>query len=437
MRRTNYNLSDGDDRSTSLWLRARAEYALTDTLKIVSDTSYYDSYRSYRDADEYTFNTATNLIDRGATLITHDHRFWSQRAHLAFDGAVGGMRNRFTAGFEVGHTDFFTRRRFGASPSVDPFTFTHGAFPADTSANFATRQDVTAGTDQMAFFAENALNLSDEWLVVAGIRYDNLTLDRRVVNVTSSAVQTYGQKYHPISWRVGTVYSITPKVQLFAQYNRAVTPLSGLLFLSAANAAFNLTRGESYEAGVKASFANDRLELTASAFHIRQDDILTRDPANPAVVFQGGSQVSKGVELSLNWAATDELKVAFSGTLLDAKFERLVEAGGIDRTGNRPPNVPQRLADVVVTYAPKALPITLTGSVRHNGGFFTENANRVKVNAFTTVDAAISWNADFGTLTLRGRNLTDKFYADWSGYASGLVFVGAPRSFEVSLGKKF
>lgn len=437
MRRTNYNLTDGNDYSNSTWLRARLDYALTDTLRVVSDSSYYDGYRFYRDADEYSFNATTGLINRGATLITHDHQFWSQRVHLAFDGRIAGLRNRFTAGFEVGHTDFFTERRFGSAPSVNPVAPVRGTFPADTPANFATRQDVTADVDQLSFFAENALNLSDAWLVVAGIRYDDIKLDRSVLNVTSGAVQTYGQDYDPISWRVGTVYSVTPKTQLFAQYNRAVTPISGLLFLSAANAQFKLTEGESYEAGLKSTLAKDRLELTVSAFHIEQKDILTRDPANPAVVLQGGRLASKGVELSLGWKPTDELSVTASGTLLDAEFKELIEAGGANRKGNRPQNVPEQVADLVVSYSPKALPITLTGSLRHNGSFFSENANVVKVNAYTTFDASIAWNASFGTFTLRGRNLTNEFYADWSGYASGLVFIGAPRGAELSFTKRF
>ncbi len=437
MRRVNFDVTDSDVSSDSTWLRARAEYELTDTLRIVSDTAYYDSFRNWQDADEYTFNASSGLIDRYTTIITHDHQFWNQRAHLAFDGRIGGLRNRFTAGFEVGHTDFFTNRRFGSAASVDPFRPVRGNFPADTPANFLTRQDVTADVDQLAFFAENALNLTDEWLLVAGIRYDDIKLDRRVVNMTSGAVQTYGQTYDPISWRVGTVYSVTPKTQLFAQYTRAVTPVSGLLLISATNAAFDLTTGESYEGGIKASFAGGRVQLTASAFHIRQDDILTRDPVNPTVTLQGGSQVSKGAELALNWSPTDELSLALSGTLLDAKFKELIEARGADRSGNRPANVPERLADLVVTWSPKALPVTLTGSVRHSGGFYTSNANTVKVNGFTTFDAAISWNADFGTLTLRGRNLTDKFYADWSGYASGLAFIGAPLSVDLTFTKRF
>lgn len=220
MRRTNYDYTDGHDGSNTTWLRARAEYALGDTLKIVSDTSYYDSFRDYRDADEYTFNAATGLIRRGATYISHDHQYWNQRLHLAFDGRIGAFRNRLTIGVEYGETDFFTVRRFGAGTSLDPLNPVRGAFPADTPANFATRQDVTAKVDSFAIFAEDALNLTEEWLVVGGIRYEDVKLDRRVLNATSGAVQTYGQSYHPISWRAGTVYSVTPRTQLFGQYTQ-------------------------------------------------------------------------------------------------------------------------------------------------------------------------------------------------------------------------
>lgn len=437
MRRVNFDVHDSDVGSDTLWLRTRAEQALSDTLKLVSDASWYTSDRIWRDADEYMFNAATGLVDRSTSLITHHHQYWSQRLHLAFDGKVAGMRNRFAGGVEFGGTDFFTKRRFGSAAPADLFVPARGTFPQDTPANFSTRQDVTAEVESYALFAENALNLTTEWLVAGGIRYDHVKLDRTVTNVTSGAVQAYGQSYNPVSWRIGTVYSLTPKTQIFAQYSYAVSPVSGLLFLSAANASFELTTGHSYEAGIKTSLTGGGVELTASLFNIRQDDILTRDPTNPAVVFQGGNQRARGAEIALNLPANEELNIAVSGTLLDTEYGELIEAGGANRTGNRPPNVPERLADLVITYAPKALPVTLTGSVRHNGGFFTSNANSVKVNAFTTLDAAIAWRSRLGTLTLRGRNLTDEFYADWSGYASGLVFIGAPRSVELSLSRHF
>lgn len=437
MRRVNFNLDDGDMGSDTVWLRARSTYQLAENVSLVSDTSWYSSDREWQDSDEYNFNASTGLIDRYLTLITHDHEYWNQRLHLAFDVSIGGMRNRFTIGSEYGETDFFTVRRFGTAPSVDPFDPVRGTFQPDTPANFGTRQNVTADVKSFAIFAENALNLTPDLLLVGGIRFDAIELERSVFDVTAGTTQVYGQDYDAVSWRAGVVYSLTDRTQLFAQYTYAVSPVSGPLFLSASRAAFDLTTGYSYEAGIKTSLTGTGVELTASAFRIRQDDILTRDPTNPAVVLQGGNLQSEGVELALNLPVTDELAIALSGTLLDAEYGELLEGGGVDRAGNRPPNVPEVLADVVVTWSPEELPVTLTGIVRHNGGFFTSNANTVKVNAFTTLDAAISWDSPVGTLTLRGRNLTGTFYADWSGYSSGLVFVGAPRSVDLTLTHRF
>lgn len=437
MRRVNFDVTDSDLNSQSIWLRARVEYALTDMLDIVSDTSWYASDRRWQNADEYTFNAETGLIDRYTSLITHDHQFLNQRVHVSHDGLIAGHRNRFTAGAEFGGTDFFTNRRFGTAPSVDAFNPVRGTFPDDTPANFGTRQDITADVKSMAFFAENAFNITPGWLLVAGARLDKIELDRQILNITTEAQQAYGQDYDPFTWRVGTIYNVRPETQIFAQYTSAVTPVSAFLFMSAANASYDLTTGESWEAGFKTSLTGNGVELTGSIFHIQQDDILTLDPADPNVVFQGGNLRSRGAELSLNWPISEEINVGLNGTLLDAEFKELIEPDGIDRSGNRPPNVPQRLADLVVTYTPKELPVRLTGIVRHNGDFYTSNANSVKVSGFTVFDALLAWDAPFGTVTLRGRNLTNAFYADWSGYSSGLLFIGAPRNVEVALTRRF
>lgn len=437
MRRVNFDASENDVSSHTLWLRGRINYQLTEHMILTSDSSYYDGFRNWRNADEYKFNTVTHLIDRSATMITHDHQFWNQRVNLAFDGQIAGLRNRLSAGFEIGKTRFFTKRRFGSMASVDPFNPVSGHIAVDTATNFATRQDINADVNQFAFFAESAINFTEDWLLVSGIRYDSIKLDRTIHDKNSNIVQNYGQNYHPITWRIGSVYNLTEETQVFAQYTRAVTPVSGLLLISAANATFNLSKGASYEAGIKASLFDNRLALTASAFHIRQSDILTRDPDNPALVYQGGVQQSKGVELALNWTPTTELSLAFNGTLLDAKYNKLIEAGGLDRAGNRPTNVPEKLANFTVSYSPQNLPVTIAGHMRYNGGFYTSNSNAVKVNGFTVYDASIAWESKLGTFTLRGRNLTQKFYADWSGYAEGLVFIGAPRSVDLSFNRRF
>ena len=37
-----------------------------------------------------------------------------------------------------------------------------------------------------------------------------------------------------------------------------------------------------------------------------------------------------------------------------------------------------------------------------------------------------------GTLALRGRNLTDELYGEWSGYSATQIYLAAPRSVELA-----
>ena len=60
-----------------------------------------------------------------------------------------------------------------------------------------------------------------------------------------------------------------------------------------------------------------------------------------------------------------------------------------------------------------------------------------RVKARTVVDTQASWRAPFGRVTVRGRNLFDTLYAYWSGYGATQVYLGAPRSFDVTVSRSF
>ncbi len=436
----NYNVEDGEMSSTSWQFRARADYRLSDHWSLSNELAWYTADRLWENSEDVTFNAATGRLNRSTTLIAHDHQYWVDRAYAAFDGPLLGRRNRFTVGAEYSDTHFVTNRRFGATTSVDRFSPVRGRFPEVTAANFpgaGNRVDWISDATSAAIFAEEAFNLTTRWLLVGGVRYDHVELDRRTLDLNTGAAAAFGQTYDPVSWRVGTVYDLAPKTQVYGQFSHAVTPVSSFLFLNAANAKFDLSAGDAVEVGIKTSFWNDRVDLTAALYHIAQDDILTRDPLNPALTVQGGEQSSRGVEVSLSAALTDQLRIDASAALLKSKFDTLIEAGGLDRAGNRPPNVPEQMFDLSAYYSLATLPLTFGATVRYDGDFYTSNANTYRVEARTVVDAQVSWRAPFGRLTLRGRNLFDTLYADWSGYGATQVYLGAPRSVDLTLVRSF
>lgn len=436
LRDRNYNVDNGEMTSDAVWLRNRTAYELTDTWTLRNDVGYLKADRRWANSEDFTYNAATGLLDRTTALITHDQEVFYDQVSARFDGTLAGMRHRFAAGLEYIDTGFATERRFGATTPVSPYFPVRGYFPADTAANFPSRQNHDSTVRTLAAFAEDAVNLTDQWLVIGGIRYENISLDRSILNLNTRAVTSFGNDYQSLSWRLGTVYEIVPGTALFAQYNQATVPVSSLLTSNLANVSFELSTGQSAEVGIKSTFWNNRAVATASIYQIEQDDILTRDPSNPTLTVQGGSMRSRGAEAELAVAVTDQLKLTANASYIHAEFTELWSAGG-NLAGRRPPNVPQWTAFLMADYKVPDLPLTLSASVQYVGAFYTDNANTIEVAGHTVLDAWISWELGPGTLRLRGRNLTNAFYADWSGYSPTQVFLGAPRSVELSYAARF
>ncbi|WP_422109545.1 hypothetical protein [Achromobacter xylosoxidans] len=69
--------------------------------------------------------------------------------------------------------------------------------------------------------------------------------------------------------------------------------------------------------------------------------------------------------------------------------------------------------------------------LNHTGKIYTDNANQVRINSHTTVDAAVSYRIRPALITFRVRNLTDKLYAYYGGRATSQVLLAPGRTYEL------
>ena len=122
---------------------------------------------------------------------------------------------------------------------------------------------------------------------------------------------------------------------------------------------------------------------------------------------------------------------------VDAEYKKLIEAGGANRSGNQPINVPEKVANASLSYQFSTLPITVSGFAKYASGFYTDTANTYFVDGHTTYDASLAYDLKNMTFTLWGRNLTDEFYGEYSGYSAKQIYIGAPRSVELGVTFKF
>lgn len=437
LRDTNLQYADARIRSDSTWLRSQVKWDISDVWSLRNDLSYNNGDRLWYDAESYSYAAATQRVSRRATYIRNPLDFWHERLALSADGPLLGHRNRFLLGVEHSENDHTSIRRFGLAQSIDPYDFEPGLFPQITPANFpgaGNFADSAAKISIDAVFGENAYNLTDGLLVVVGGRYESMKLRRTIVDYNLDNVSSFDRTYNPFSYRAGLVYDIGAKTQLYAQYTRGAEAVGTLVLLSLTNAGFELTKGESAEVGLKGSWLDDRITATLSGYWIRQKDIITRD-LETNTAFQGGAQSSRGVELALFAAITSQFRLDGNLAVLDAKYDDLIEAGGADRTGNTPPNVAGTVANLFAVYQFEPVPLKLTAGMRHTGRTYGNTANTVKIDGYTIFDASIGYAFDFGDVTLRARNLTDRTYIEWGGASA--VYLGAPRTVEVMFRAKF
>lgn len=192
--------------------------------------------------------------------------------------------------------------------------------------------------------------------------------------------------------------------------------------------------------GVKGQLWQNRLEWTVAYFDITRKDILTQTSQTEAA--NVGKQSSKGVELDLAAKLTDAWRVQGNVTFLSAKFDKFSQSPGgnvVSWNGNRPPEVPQTVANLWSIYRlPMPIPFDVGAAWRYVGDRYNDNANTIRLKAYMTADAWLSVGYKQFWLTLRGRNLFDETYAiAASQFYPDQVLIGAPRTYELSFTARF
>lgn len=415
VRDRNFNVGDAlvryKDRNTQL----RAEWTPVDNVAIRSSTYYLTSDRNWRNVENYTYRPATDDVLREFYIaINHDHEQLGNRTDATITTTPGGMENTTTIGFDVNRITFRNTNNspYPGESVVDFLNPQPGVFgPHD----MATTADLT--TDQYALFVDNRLKVSDRLSVIGGLRYDNL----RVTRVSPA----FTRSFDSLNWRLGAVYNPVPDVAVYAQYSRAAEPIGNILSLAQSQADLKLTTARQQEIGVKFAFLEGRGDATLSAYRIVKNDLLARDPDDPAITRQIGQQSAKGVEAAIGFDVTSTLRVDVNGALLSPRYDDYVQSGG-DYSGNRPPNAPRRVANIWGSWA-FAEGWTARAGAHHVGEVFTNDANTTTRPSYTVINAGLQWQPrDNMSLDLNIYNLTDRLYATSGGANQWLL--APPRS---------
>ncbi|NHZ66576.1 TonB-dependent receptor [Massilia genomosp. 1] len=422
LRRQNYNVGDaaiGLDDDKAL---ARLTWRLTPALSVSDELVYMKARRHWRNVESYAYDVQAKLVERSDYIaIAHHQEQAGNRLEARWDGGA----NRLVAGWEAATINFTHTNNapYGGASSVAPTGFAPGVFDSPDPL----RPNFTTDTVTHALYAEDAYRFSERLLLLAGLRHDRYQVERTSLQGAAG----FDATLQSTAARLGLSWKLAPDTSLYGQVSSGSDPVTSLLSLNLANSRYKLTRSRQVETGVKQSLAGGKAEWTAALYRIRKDDIITRDPANPALSIQGGAQSSRGVEVSASVAVTPAWRLEANAVYTDAAFDQLIESGNVSRAGNRPADAPRSSANLWLSY--RSGDWRAGSGARYVGARFIDNANAQALPAYTVLDASVGWQASRHVLVqLNLRNLADKLYASTS-YGGSQYLLGARRHAELTV----
>ena len=292
---------------------------------------------------------------------------------------------------------------------------------------------------QTGVYVQEQLSLGGLHLVL-GARYDwaEQENDNRPALLTPNGRKNSLSRSSP-SYRAGLLYKFDIGLAPYVSYSTSFQPNVGFDFDDDGNF-FEPTEAEQFEVGLKYQPTFMNAHFTASAFEIRQENVVTPGPT-PGLNVQQGEIRSRGIELEVRGNATQNLEIIGALTLIDTE---VTEAALEENEGNRPQATPEYFGSAWANYSFDSGPLdgfSLGGGVRFVGSSFADDANTVKADGFVLVDAAVRYDLEklspllSGTeITVNATNLLDEEY--YSSCSSGF-FCQYGNGLQVLLGLRY
>ncbi|MGF1764512.1 TonB-dependent siderophore receptor [Aliivibrio kagoshimensis] len=415
----------------------KINHELNDNWTFLQNARYTDASLYQENTYHQSYNSSTpNQLTR--SLYSTDESFKGFVIDNQLSGVVdvGSIENNILIG--VDYQDMDGNVNY-SSYSANSSGFT-GFDPLNPNNDLLDRNDVTktaqylddTTSSQLGFYLQDQIRL-DALVLIAGVRLDHYK--------SESDYYSHESDHKPFTYRLGALYQFDNGLSPFASYATSFEPASGV---DRNGNEFDPESAQQAEIGVKYLSEDMSKEATVSLFHITKKDMLMTDPTNvygPKI--QVGEVVSKGVELSGKWFATENLDVATSYTYIDME---VIEDSLSGLEGTTPIYVPEHTANVWANY--NLYTGVLAGSRLSAGaryvGEMQMNATNTegKVPSYTVVDLSVGYDLGSAMESMTGatanlaiNNVLNKEYS--ACYDQSNCWFGAEQSVEVSVNYEF
>ncbi|WLH36453.1 TonB-dependent siderophore receptor [Pseudomonas sp. FP2196] len=424
------------------------EHDLSDSLTIKNTLRHGTSMQDYilTQPDDSKGNVNNGSVWRRANTRVSNTETTTNQTDLFGNFYVAGFKNSFSTGVEYTREDSqkssynvntdTTPRSSAATTNCTPSMIGASSGYNCTSLSNPNPNDPWngaisrnyAGTDTKAntyaLYVFDTLELSEQWLVNMGLRYDHFDTEYKTYTAAGATTSKGDDTSEFVTGQFGVVYKPAENGSIYASYATSATPPGNTLgegqegnpLGGTPDRSGNLLSSDmepettkNYEIGTKWDLLNDRLSLTADIFRTEKEN--ARVQVDTTSYENAGITRVQGIELSASGKITDKWQVFAGYAYMDSEQ---VDGGALNRAtdGNQLPNTPKNSASLWTTYqvTPK---LTIGGGAFYVDDVFGNVANTTMVDSYVRYDAMAAYkltkNVD---LQLNVQNLTNETYYD-------------------------
>ena len=280
----------------------------------------YDASQVRVTAVDSTTGTLTRKMDGTKGAITTD-RF----ATVSLQGKVqaAGMQHDLVFGVDDEYRKIY-RAELIRQNSSTTFSYENPVYGQEVAGTTVSAKDSNQ-TDLLrsdSLFAQDSIHLTDQWILVAGARfqkYDQLA-GKGIPFQTNT--NTNGVKWVP---RAGLVYRYTDELSFYGSYTESFKPNSSIAALDGdmvLDSSIKPEQAKSWELGAKLDIPG-RITGTVALFDIKKRNVLVSSTVDDETVYSTAGQVrSRGLELDVSGQLSDNWSMIGSYAYTDAEVTK-------------------------------------------------------------------------------------------------------------------
>ncbi|MEM7062492.1 MAG: TonB-dependent siderophore receptor [Cyanobacteria bacterium P01_B01_bin.77] len=376
---------------------------------------------------------STGVADRFFGAQTNETETYSLYTNVQGKFDTGPIQHTVLFGVDLARfeSDGLTRFDFFNPAPLDIFDPDYSAVPFPSEESIPIFFDDFTRTDQLGIYLQDQIDILDNLILVAGLRYNTVDTEFTDSGLFPSESEQFDDALTP---RIGIVYQPIEPISLYGNYSRSFVPITDST--DANGNPFDPEEGEGFEVGIRGEIIENRLAATLAYFNITKQNVVTADPINPFASVATGEQRSQGIDFDLTGEILPGWNIVASYAYIDAE----VTEDNTDIVGNRLFGVPEHSASLWTTYEIQAGDLQGLGfglGFNFVGEQQGDLDNSFQTDSYFLTNAAVFYRQNDWQVQLNIDNLFDINYIESVNNRRFNIYPGDPLTVRASVSYTF